>query len=104
MHLAYEFRRPSIALDTEGSRALRDLLALNTDEVTAFSNDTCVAYVSRVLQDISELLAMPIGETVRTRLQQIHPLSARLAGGMEGDALSERFLDRVRPCAPFLLS
>ena len=39
------------------------MLALNADTVTAFSNDTCVAYVSRVFEDISELLAMPeVGE------------------------------------------
>ena len=50
-----------------GSRQL-----VSPDEVTAFSNDTCVVYVSRVLEDISELLAMPeVGETLRAHLQHI---------------------------------
>ena len=53
VHFSYELRRPLLAPDTEGSPALRELLALNTDTVTAFSNDTCVAYVSRVLEDLS---------------------------------------------------
>ena len=78
VHFAYELRRPFIASDTEGSPTLRELLALNTDKVTAFSNDTYVAYVSLVLEDISELLAMPeVGETLRTRLQHITPPEAR---------------------------
>ena len=54
------------------------MLALNTDEATAFSNDACVAYVPWVLEDISELLAMPeVGEPLRTRLRHITPPEAR---------------------------
>ena len=72
VHFAYELRRPFIASDTEGSSTLRELLALNTDRVITFSNDTCVAYDFSVLEDISELLAMPeVGQTLRTRLQHI---------------------------------
>ena len=78
VHLSYELARPHIASDADGSPALRELLALNTDTVTAFSNDNCVAYVSRDLEDISELLAMPdVGEPLRSRLQHITPPEAR---------------------------
>ena len=78
VHLSYELARPHIASDADGSPALRELLALNTDTVTAFSNDTCVTYVSRVLEDLSEVLAMPeVGETLRTRLRHITTPEAR---------------------------
>ena len=78
VHLSYELQRAHIAPNADGSPALRELLALNTDTVTAFSNDTCVAYVSGVLEDISALLAMPeVAEPLRTRLQHITPPEAR---------------------------
>ena len=70
----YELQWPHIAPSADGSSALRELLALNTDTATAFSNDTCVAYVLHVLEDLSELLATPeVGETLKTRLRHITP-------------------------------
>ena len=76
--LSYELHRPLLSSETEGSRALRELLGKSRDEVEAFGNETCVRLVGEVVHELSYLISLPeVGETLRQRLAHVTGPEAR---------------------------
>jgi len=76
--LAYELCRPLPDCNSDGSKTLRDLLAMDSAEVDAFSNQKCLECARQVVEEPSYLLSLPeVGATLRERLYNVTALEAR---------------------------
>ena len=75
--LSYELHRPELTPDASGSSALRELLELSPEEMEALQPADRLAYVLRVVDDLSSLLEPCLaGPTLRDRLQNLDETDA----------------------------
>ena len=76
--LTYELQRPLLQSSSNGSATLRELLGMDVAAVEALSNDECLRYAQRVVEELLHLLPLPeVGEALKHRLEHVTALEAR---------------------------